>query len=186
MVLVIVMMLGLFSLIVWNIIKIDYDFIENQNLWSYVKQLQTNDTNIAFAYHTFTNTNGYGKDFLSCSGGVLQAHFSEIPTCDGEIVFAPDGIDDKGDNDDFRASFYTGSVGGVLMEGSDLYDDDDRARLTQYFLVPPLSRKTIFFSNDAFINTTSLNPNNTSWYPNTPKTPGDISTLSLSLTANQL
>ncbi|MBW7954815.1 hypothetical protein H3C61_03305 [Candidatus Gracilibacteria bacterium] len=174
-VIIIIFILGLFSLIIYNITNLDLRFIDSQsqNLKGYQKY--TNTKNITSKFHTITNTDGLQKDLTSCSGGLLDYQFKKIPTCEGgEIVDIKDDIDDLGDNDDFKASFYTGGINSLVTTNSILYDNDDFSRKYLIGIIPPLEEKTILFLNDELKETISLNSNNNSFYQNTPLSIGSI------------
>lgn len=186
-VIIIIVILWLFSVIIWNITNLDLWFIDQQ--WEQLKwqQKYTNAQNITYKLHTMSNTDGFWEDLTSCSGWLMSYHTNETPICQWwEIVNVPDYIDDMWNNDDLKASFYTGNIISSVTSDSDLYDNDDVARKYVIGVIPPKERKTIIFFNDELKEMISLNPNNRSEYENTPQIPGQTeeSTLILEWTFN--
>lgn len=172
-VIIIIVILWLFSVIIWNITNLDLWFIDNQSEQLKWQQKYLNAQNITYKFHTITNTDGFWEDLTSCSGWLITYRFKEIPTCQWwETVNVSDNIDDAWDNDDFKASFYTGSILSMVTSDSNLYDNDDFARKYVLGIIPPKERKTIILLNDALKDMISLNPNNRSEYLNTPQIPG--------------
>lgn len=168
-VIIIIFILWLFSLIIYNITNLDLRFIDSQSQNLKWYQKYTNTKNITSKFHTITNTDWLQKDLTSCSWGLLDYQFKKIPTCEWwEIVDIKDDIDDLGDNDDFKASFYTWWINSLVTTNSILYDNDDFSRKYLIWIIPPLEEKTILFLNDELKETISLNSNNNSFYQNTP------------------
>lgn len=184
-VIIIIVILWLFSVIIWNITNLDLWFIDNQSEQLKGQQKYTNAQNITYKFHTLTNSDGFWNDTTSCSGWLISYQFKETPTCQWwEIVNISDNIDDAWDNDDFKASFYTGNILSNVTSDSDLYDNDDFARKYLIGLIPPQDRKTIIFLNDALKDMISLNPNNRSEYLNTPQIPGQTEESTITLLWN--
>ncbi len=181
-VIIIIVILWLFSVIIWNITNLDFWFIDNQSEQFKWQQKYINAKNITYKFHTLTNTDGFWEDLTSCSGWLMSYHKEETPICQwGEIVNTSDNIDDAWDNDDFKASFYTGNILSRVTSDSDLYDNDDFARKYLIGVIPPKETKTVIFFNDALKDMISINPNNRSEYENTPQIPGQTQESTITL-----
>ncbi|MDD5769567.1 MAG: hypothetical protein PHE25_01260 [Candidatus Gracilibacteria bacterium] len=183
---IISLILGLFSVIVWKITDTDLYFIDNKSISNDINTNSKNVENIIFKYHYITNTNGEGEDLVFCSGGLIFFDKNTLSGGDclnGEIINGTDGINDEGNNDDFKESFSTGNIDNLLTIDSRKTDDDGDSRKNIIGIIPPLKEQTVLYINDKLIQAVSLNINNFGDYIKTDVL-NNINNLTLNISLN--
>lgn len=159
---IIILILWLFSIIIWKITDSDLYFIDNK-IVSYDDSVnKKNIENIILKYSDNTNTDWFWKDELFCSGWILyiEKNNSWSICLNWEFANWTDNIDDKWDNDDFKASFSTWIIDNLVTIDSRKNDNDDYARKNIIWIIPPLKEQTILYINDKLVEKVSFNINN--------------------------